>query len=190
MLRRTKAEQVVPVYEQFIKKFPTIYKLSEANEELLEKILHPLGLKWRIPSFVLMARDVREKYQCRIPNTRVELTSLPGVGDYVAGAVLAIAYGKSEWVVDSNIVRIFKRYFGITTSREGRRDKHIIEIAKVYAVNKDPGRATMGILDIAAVVCRPGKPDCLNCPLACRCRYFLSRNICCKNGSGFSFRQM
>jgi len=173
MLRRTKADQVVPVYEQFLKEFPDVDRLAEAKQETLEKILYPLGLKWRIPAFIEMAREVCGKYQSRIPEKREELMSLPGVGEYVAGAVLSIAYGKNEWLVDSNIVRIFKRYFGIKTSKEGRRDKHVVEIAKIYASGRDPGRATMGILDITALVCKPRKPDCGRCPLIDRCHHVL-----------------
>lgn len=175
MLRRTKADQVVPVYEHFFKEYPDVDSLAVAKQEALEEILYPLGLKWRTPAFRMVAREVREKYHSRIPETREELTSLPGVGEYVAGAVLSIAYGKKEWLVDSNIVRIFKRYFGIKTSKEGRRDKYVIEIAKIYASGRDPGRATMGILDIAALVCKPGKPECEKCILIDCCHYTLSK---------------
>jgi len=171
MLRRTKADQVVPVYKQFLKEFPDVDTLAEAKQEAIEKILYPLGLKWRIPAFGLMAQEVREKYHSKIPEDRKKLMSLPGVGEYVTGAVLSIAYGKNEWAVDSNIVRIFKRYFGIKTSKEGRRDKHVIEIARVYASGRDPGRATMGILDISALLCKSVKPDCERCPLKDRCHY-------------------
>jgi len=173
MLRRTKADQVVPVYEQFCREFPDVETLARANPEAVEKILHKLGLKWRVPAFIMMAHEVVEKYHSSIPDTREELLSLPGVGEYVAGAVLSIAYGKNEWLVDSNIVRIFKRYFGIKTSKEGRRDKHVIEMAKIYASGKDPGRATMGILDITALVCKPRKPECERCPLRTHCHYVL-----------------
>lgn len=175
MLRRTRADQVVPVYEHFLKEYPDVASLAVAKQETLEEILYPLGLRWRAPAFRMVAREVREKYQSRIPETREELTSLPGVGEYVAGAVLSIAYGKREWLVDSNIVRIFKRYFGIKTSKEGRRDKHVIEIAKIYASGRDPGRATMGILDITALVCKPGKSDCEKCLLIGRCHCALSQ---------------
>jgi len=173
MLRRTRADQVVPVYEQFCRKFPNVETLARANQEAVEKVLYPLGLKWRVPAFPMMAREVVEKYHSRIPDNREELISLPGVGEYVAGAVLSIAYGKNEWLVDSNIVRIFKRYFGVKTSKEGRRDKHIIEMAKIYVSGKDPGRATMGILDITALICKPGKPECERCLLRINCHYAL-----------------
>jgi A/G-specific adenine glycosylase len=175
MLRRTKADQVVPVYEKFCREFPDVDTLARAKQEAVEKILHPLGLKWRVPAFIMMAREVVEKYHSRIPDNREELISLPGVGDYVAGAVLSIAYGKNEWLVDSNIVRIFKRYFGIKTSKEGRRDKHVIEMAKIYVSGKDPGRATMGILDITALICKPRKPECEKCPLRIHCHYAFFR---------------
>lgn len=177
MLRRTKADQVVPVYEQFFKEFPDVDTLAGADQDVLEELLYPLGLKWRVPAFIMMAQEISEKYHSRVPDTRKELTSLPGVGEYVAGAVLSIAYGKNEWLVDSNIVRIFKRYFGINTSKEGRRDKHVIEIAKIYASGNDPRRATMGILDLTALICRPRKPLCEKCPLITGCHYASSQKL-------------
>jgi len=175
MLRRTKADQVLPVYIQFLKTYPDIDSLSKAKQESLEKILYPLGLKWRISAFKEAAQKIKEKYNSRIPEIREELKSLPGVGEYVAGAVLAIAFNKEEWLVDSNIVRVFKRYFGIETSKEGRRDKHIIEISKIFAMGKDPSKATLGILDISSLLCKPIKPICERCPLKKRCHYRLSK---------------
>jgi A/G-specific adenine glycosylase len=94
MLRRTKADQVVPVYEQFFKEIPDVQTLATSTQETLEKILYPLGLRWRVPSFINMAREIVEKYHSRIPDNREGLSSLPGVGEYVAGAVLSIAFGK------------------------------------------------------------------------------------------------
>ena len=158
MLRRTKADQVKAVYKQLFTEYPDVEAIAEAEDEKLEKILYPLGLRWRTPAFSLVAREVRGTYQCKTPETREELTKLPGVGDYVAGAVLSIAYGKSEWIVDSNIVRLFKRYFGIETSKEGRRDKHVIEMAKIYVSAKEPRKANLALLDFAALVWTPRKP--------------------------------
>jgi A/G-specific adenine glycosylase len=179
MLRRTKADQVVPVYEHLLSVYPDVDSLAEAKQESLEKILYPLGLKWRIPTFRMVACEVQQKFQSRIPETREDLLSLPGVGEYVAGAVLSIAYGKREWLVDNNIVRIFKRYFGVETSKEGRRDKHIVEIAKIYSSGKDPDKATMGILDITALICKPRKPACEKCPLIDHCHYALYQKRNC-----------
>jgi len=171
MLRRTKADQVKSVYERLFAEYPDVEAVAKAGNKKLERILYPLGLKWRTPAFGLAARWVREKYDCKVPNTREELKSLPGVGDYVAGAVLSVAYNRKEWIVDSNIVRLFRRYFGIKTSKEGRRDKHVIEIAKIYVSCKIPRKANLAILDFTALICTPRNPKCERCPLKKECTY-------------------
>lgn len=170
MLRRTKAEQAREVYSSLFARFPDARAMAEAQEEELERILYPLGLRWRTPAFGRVAREIKEKHDCRVPETRDELMALPGVGEYVAGAVLSIGYGKPEWMVDSNVVRVFRRYFGISTSREGRRDKHIINMARVYASGSDARTANLAILDFAALVCLPDNPDCAACPLKSSCK--------------------
>jgi len=175
MLRRTKADQVKAVYDRLFTKYPDVETMAKAKNEELEQILYPLGLKWRTPAFGLVAREVQAKYQCRIPEAREELTTLPGVGEYVAGAVLSVAYGKREWIVDSNIVRLFKRYFGIKTSKEGRRDKHIVNLAKTYVSGKDPRKANLALLDFAALICLPRNPKCMLCPLAGTCHHYFLR---------------
>lgn len=169
MLRRTKADQVCKVYHNLFARYPDARNLAEAPDKELGRILYPLGLKWRNPAFKLVARELKEKYECKVPKAREELLTLPGVGDYVAGAVLSIGYGQAEWMVDSNIVRLFKRYFGLKTSREARRDKHVIKIAKLYASGKDPRTANLAILDFTALVCTPRKPACEKCPLKRGC---------------------
>jgi len=171
MLRRTRADQVKPVYEQLFLEYPDVESLADAEVEKIEEILYPLGLRWRTPAFSLVAKEIKEKYGSRVPETRDELRKLPGVGEYVAGAVLSIGYGKKEWMVDSNIVRVFKRYFGIETSREGRRNKHVIEMAKLYVNCKDPRKANLAILDFAALICTSRNPACKKCPLEIECRY-------------------
>ena len=170
MLRRTKADQVKPVYENLFNKYPDIESLANASENDLSQLLAPLGLKWRNSTFHLIASELKNKYNCRVPDKRESLKELPGVGEYVAGAVLSITYGKKEWIVDSNIVRIFKRYFGIKIIGEGRRKKSIIEIAKVYILCKNPRIANLAILDFAALVCTPRKLLCEECILRKKCK--------------------
>lgn len=171
MLRRTKADQVRPIYKQIFSEYPDVESLAEAKNRRIEKIVYPLGLRWRTPAFGLVAKEIRDRYNSKVPDTRDELVTLPGVGDYVAGAVLCIAYGKAEWMVDSNIVRLFQRYFGIETTKEGRRDRHVIQLAQEYSSGKDPRSANLAILDFSAVVCDPRQPHCESCPLSADCHY-------------------
>jgi len=172
MLRRTNADQVKKVYVELFKKYPDSYSISKADEKKIEEILYPLGLRWRVPSIISTTHKIQEEYKGKVPQTREELIKLPGVGDYVAGAVLSIAFNKREWIVDSNVVRVFKRYFGLKTSKEGRRDKHVIKIAKIYSSCDCPRDANLAILDFAAKVCISGNnPNCSFCLLKEICDY-------------------
>jgi len=172
MLRRTKADQVKPVYIKLFKVYPGVKALSRAKSKDLKKILYSLGLKWRMPVFKLLAVELMKHYKGKVPKNRDELKTLPGVGDYVAGAVLSIAFNKREWIIDSNIVRVFKRYFGVKTSREGRRDKHLIEMAKMYINSGNPKKANLALLDFASLVCKPREPEHAICPLSDACSFF------------------
>jgi A/G-specific adenine glycosylase len=171
MLRRTKADQVRKVYDRLFQRYADAGAIAQAQEKELETILYPLGLKWRTPAFQRVAREIEEKYSSRVPTTREELRTLTGVGDYVAGAVLSIAYGKKEWMVDSNIVRLFRRYFGIETSREGRRDKLVLQMARMYVSERNARKANLAILDFTALVCTPQRPKHETCPLQEECQY-------------------
>lgn len=172
MLQRTKAEQVVPVFLNALERYPTPVDLAEAPLSELKVLLQPLGLSWRHPKFKEMAIELVNRFKGKVPESRKLLTSLPGVGDYVAGAVLSIAFNKPEWVVDANIVRLFWRYFDVKTSSEGRRDRHVIELANRYASGRRPKSATLAILDHAALVCIPRSPRCYSCPLRKGCKYY------------------
>ncbi len=173
MLRRTKADQVKPVYKQFFKKFPDIESVANVDKREIKRVMYPLGMRWRISAFWLVAKVIKKKYNCKVPDNRELLQQLPGVGEYVAGAVLSIGYGKKEWIVDSNIVRLFKRYFGVNTSKEGRRDKHVIEMAKAYVTCKNPRKANLAILDFASLICKQQNPACKKCILNRKCNYII-----------------
>lgn len=169
MLRRTRAEQVKPVYDKLTTLYPDVTTLSTAADTDIEAILSPLGLRWRVQPFCEMVREIGQQYEFKLPETRQELKRLSGVGDYVAGAVLSMGFGKKEWIVDNNVVRLFKRYFGIKTVREGRRDKEIIEMAKVYVTTSDPRAANLAILDFAGLVCTDRNPKHDECPIRNHC---------------------
>jgi len=94
------------------------------------------------------------------------------VGDYVAGAILSVAYGKKEWIVDTNVARVFQRYYGLKTIKEARRDKQVVGLARAYATGRDPRRANLAILDFAALVCTARKPRCPECPLRRECIFY------------------
>jgi len=172
MLQRTKADQVVDVYNKFFSEFSRPEDVAKVGMKRLHKILYPLGLLWRVKNFKKVCQYLIKNFNGRIPENRAELIKMPGTGNYVSGMVLSVAFNKQEWAVDSNIVRIFKRYFGISTTKEGRRDRSVIEIARRYVTCTDPRRANLGVVDFTALVCTPRNPRCTECPFKRRCYHY------------------
>jgi len=165
MLQRTKADQVKPVYLHFFSIFKSVHEVANSSNEKLEGLLFPLGLKWRIKKFKEVSEVLKNNFKGKVPEDRENMIKLPGVGDYIAGIVLSTAFNKKEWIVDSNVVRVYRKYFGINTSKEGRRDRTIINISKEYASCRNPCKANLGLIDFASIICNPRKPLCSMCPL-------------------------
>jgi A/G-specific adenine glycosylase len=171
MLQRTKAEQVVPVYVEFINKYPTMQDLAKANLEDVEKYFARLGLRWRAKKVLAMARYVAEKFQGKLPETEKDLLEIPAVGEYIADALAVFAYGRDKVVVDANVVRIIERLFCVKSRGEGRRDPKIRQLANSMLVPGKSREFNWALIDFGALVCRPAHPLCRSCPLSSLCCY-------------------
>ena len=171
MLHRTRAEQVVRVYRDFLLKFPSIQLLSRGRARDIQTVTRHLGLHWRGEHFKKAARFVLTEYGGVFPEDRRLLREIPGVGDYVAGAILTVCYNKPEYVVDSNIARFINRYFDLRLSGEIRRKRTIIIKARELFDIKESGNFLFALLDFTALICKPLNPDCNNCVLLRKCAY-------------------
>ncbi len=171
MLHRTKAEQVVPVYLEFIKKYPDIKTLAWTNFKDIKAVTEHLGLHWRAKHFSESAKYVVANYKGKFPKNYSELRKIPGVGEYIAGAITTICFNKPVPVVDSNIARFINRYFGLNLSGEIRRKKKIVELSLRLFEYENPGDLLFAIVDFTSLVCKPGKPLCEKCPLRNKCNY-------------------
>ncbi len=172
MLHRTQARQVVPIYKQFIKTYPDINTLARATKEDIGEILYSLGLHWRIDMIHEMTIELITRFNSEIPRSKAKLLSLPGVSEYIAGAVRCFAWNLPEPIPDTNTVRITGRLFGLEIKDSSRRNplfKHLI----TKLVDPDEPRAfNYAQLDLADKVCtRKQAPDCLQCPLLRWCCY-------------------
>jgi A/G-specific adenine glycosylase len=163
MLHRTKAEQVAPVYIDFIKKYSDIKSLSNAKIKSIKSFTEHLGMHWRYKHFIESAKYIIENFNGKVPDIRDELLKIPGVGDYVAGAILTVAFNKPEFVIDSNIARFINRYYGFGLNGEIRRKKEIIEKAKRLFNIKKTGQFLFALLDFTALICKARKPLCETC---------------------------
>ncbi|CAJ37599.1 DNA glycosylase [Methanocella arvoryzae] len=172
MLQRTRADQVVPVYNQFLKKYPDVDQLAEADIEDIKATLKPLGLYWRANHFKMAAEYIQRTFSGNIPDNKEDLKNIPGVGDYAAGAILAVAFRKKSCIVDSNIARVLNRYYGLGLNGEIRRKKEIVELACQLFNHKEPNKILFAIIDFSAIVCTPVNPKHGICPLKNNCLYY------------------
>lgn len=171
MLQRTKAEQVEPVYKKFLSKYPDVFTLAKARELSVCRFTDNLGLHKRGQNFIKAAKYVVKHYNGKFPDKRDSLLKIPGVGDYVAGAILTVCFNKPEYVIDANIARFINRYYGLNLTGEIRRKKQIIEKSKELFNFHDTRRLLFALLDFTALVCKPLKPDHDNCFLRKTCKY-------------------
>jgi len=169
MLHRTKAEQVVPVYLKFIKKYPDVFFLSKATYNEIKKVTEHLGLHWRSRHFIESAKYIVNAHDGHFPADYDKLRKIPGVGEYIAGAMMVVCFNKPAPVVDSNIARFINRYWDLGLKGEIRRKKEIVKIALDLFSNKEPGKLLFALVDFTSLICKPRKPECFNCPLKFSC---------------------
>jgi len=172
MLHRTKAYQVVPVYNKFIKKYPDVHTLSQADPEDIKSVTRHLGLHWRAKHFKKAAKYIVDKFKGEFPDDYNNIREIPGVGEYISGAILVVCFNKPAPVVDSNIARFINRYFGLNLSGELRRKRKVIDIAEQLFNCDQPGELLFALIDYTSMICRPGKPLCEEC--------IIDRKLCCK----------
>jgi A/G-specific adenine glycosylase len=171
MLRRTRVAQVVPVFRQFVLMFPNAATLAAADPRRVGAAVASLGLRWRVPSFVGVARQLRDAYGGRVPRDRDSLLLLPGVGDYVSSAVRAFAFDLEAVLVDTNTVRVAARYFGFDHGPETRRNANARSFVALLHDPKNSRRSAQALLDFAASICVARRPRCPECPVVTICAY-------------------
>ena len=173
MLQQTRVDTVIPYYERFIKEFPTIEVLVAADEEKLLKQWEGLGYYSRVRNLQAGVKEVYEKYNSIVPDTRKEISSLKGVGPYTAGAILSIAYQKPEHAVDGNVMRVLSRVLLIKEDIAKPKTKKIFEEAVSELIDpEDPSSFNQGLMELGATICTPTSPKCLLCPVREHCSAF------------------
>ena len=166
MLQQTRVEAVKPYYERFLKAFPTVKDLADAQEETLLKMWEGLGYYNRVRNLNKAAVQIMEQYDGKVPDTYEALLKLPGIGSYTAGAVSSIAYNRAMPAVDGNVLRIFSRVrmdeADILDSKVKKRIEE--ELRQIMPENR-PGDFNQAMMELGATVCIPnGEAKCMECP--------------------------
>jgi len=172
LLQRTTASKVAEYYDTFFTRFPDWQALAGAERKGLEGCLEPLGLHVRRSVVLNRLGLAMMRRKGRLPHTRESLESLPGVGQYVASAVLLCVFGRPEPLIDTNMVRILERVFGPRRLADIRHDPVVQRRARyLVRASANPLLTNFAVLDLAAAVCRPGRPECSQCPVVDICDY-------------------
>ena len=174
MLQQTRVDTVIPYYERFMARLPSVQALAEVREEELLKLWEGLGYYNRARNLQKAARCICKESGGAFPGSYEQLCSLPGVGPYTAGAIASIAFGLPVPAVDGNVLRVLSRL------TENPRDiaepavkkQMTAALAQVYPAGHC-GDFTQSLMELGAVVCVPnGLPKCGSCPLRQLCRAF------------------
>ena len=166
MLQQTRVETVIPYYERWMRRFPDWDALAGAalDDVILE--WKGLGYYARARNLHRTAQVVRERYGGRLPADPDELRTLPGVGEYTAGAVASIAFGRAVPAVDGNVKRVLARLLDLERPAPGRLRR---EAARLVDPER-PGDFNEAMMELGATVCTPRSPECAECPVARWCR--------------------
>lgn len=173
MLQQTRVDTVIPYYNRFIEKYPTAESLAYTPEEELLKMWEGLGYYSRVRNLQAGVREVVEVYGGKVPDNRVDISKLKGVGPYTAGAILSIAYGKAEHAVDGNVMRVLSRVLNIDADIALPKTKKIFEEAVTKLIDvENPSAFNQGLMELGALICTPTSPKCLLCPVRDYCTAF------------------
>ena len=170
MLQQTRVETVIPYYENFMAKFPTLRALADAPDDEVLKAWEGLGYYSRIRHLHAAVREVCELYGGEVPDDPEAVAALPGVGPYTAGAILSIAFNRPVPAVDGNVMRVVSRFFLLEddVARPATRAKMETFVGKMMPRDR-PGDFNQAMMDLGATVCTPKRPGCLVCPVMERC---------------------
>jgi A/G-specific adenine glycosylase len=171
MLQQTRVETVIPYFERWMRRFPTLIALAQADVQEVLALWEGLGYYGRARNLHRAAQLVMRDYGGQLPADVKALRRLPGIGRYTAGAIASFAFGLDEPVLDGNVRRVLARVFDITQplrSPEGER-----RLWQLAVEHLPPGRAAdynQALMDLGATLCTSRAPRCMLCPLAELCR--------------------
>lgn len=178
MLQQTQVQTVIPYWERFLARFPTVEALAAAPLEQVLTGWKGLGYYTRARNLHRAAQAIVAEHGGRLPSSAAALLELPGFGRYTAGAVASIAFGEEAPLVDGNVARVFARLFEVEgLPGDKAREARLWALAGALVKGERPGDFNQALMEHGATVCRPAKPTCLLCPVRDACGAFRSGRV-------------
>jgi A/G-specific adenine glycosylase len=171
LLQRTRADTVSGFFEAFITRFPSWEVMAAASADEIAELLKPIGLwKRRSKSLAALAKAMVELGGIFPPN-REDVQALPGIGQYIANAILLFSAGQAEPLLDVNMARVLERVFRPRKLVDIRYDPYLQRLARQVVKGERAAAVNWAILDLAATICTVKNPMCGECPLRKTCRF-------------------
>jgi A/G-specific adenine glycosylase len=173
MLQQTQVATVVPYFNRFIARFPTLADLAGADEQEVLRFWQGLGYYSRARNLQAAARKVVAEYGGELPRERDRLLTLPGVGRYTAGAVASIAFDRRAPILDGNVIRVLCRIDKVQSDPRDRSTQDLLwRRAEEVLPTRRAGAFNSALMELGATVCTPRSPQCLLCPVREHCEAF------------------
>jgi len=171
MLQQTQVSTVIPYFERFMQKFPSLKQLADAEEDAVLHLWTGLGYYSRARNLCKTAKIITQDYQSQFPNKLEQLEALPGIGRSTAGAIMAIGFNKKAPILDGNVKRVLTRYHAIEGwPNASDVSKQLWRVANTHTSPTRPADYTQAIMDLGATVCTRQQPKCVLCPLEVDCK--------------------
>jgi A/G-specific adenine glycosylase len=171
MLQQTQVTTVIPYYERFMQRFPTVQRLARVKADDVLHLWTGLGYYARARHLHKAAQQVVLEHGGKFPRDFESVAALPGVGRSTAGAILALAFGARHAILDGNVKRVLARYWAIGTPvSDGATQARLWKLAEGLTPRTRVADYTQAIMDLGATVCRRRRPDCAACPLRHDCQ--------------------
>ena len=176
MLQQTQVMTVIPYFRRFIKEIPSLNKLSNINEKKLIKMWEGLGYYSRARNLKKTAQIIIKNFKGKLPSNFEDLTKLPGVGNYTANAILAIAFNKQHIPLDGNIERVMKRYLYLRKKKEIQKD-NLVNKKIIFGKTMRSSDYAQALMELGALICKPKNPLCDQCPIRKNCKSYKKKDF-------------
>jgi A/G-specific adenine glycosylase len=171
MLQQTQVKTVLPYYERWLLRFPTLATLAAAEQEQVLKVWQGLGYYSRARNLHRAAQVIVQEHQGQFPSQYAAVIKLPGIGRTTAGGILSAAFDQPTAILDGNVKRVLARLTALPTPPE-RALPQLWQLSEALLAPAAPREFNQGLMDLGATVCTPQKPNCQQCPWAGACQAY------------------
>ena len=176
MLQQTQVITVIPFFNRFIKNLPSINSLAKVSEKKLIKLWEGLGYYSRARNLKKSAQVILKNFDGKLPENFEDLITLPGIGNYTANAILAIAFNKPYIPLDGNIERVLKRYLYLKKDKEIQKD-YLLQKKIVFGKTLRSSDYAQALMELGALICKPNNPICAQCPIIKNCKSYKKKDF-------------